>query len=71
MWYLLKFQIGIALDMTNKSDTAFKSKVISFLWPLRLGGCWLVVYIRRLIYKILNVCALDTRLLRGVGRLGP
>ena len=25
-----------------------------FLWPLRLGGCWFVVYIRRFIYKFLK-----------------
>ena len=27
--------------------------VYRFLWPLRLGGCWFVVYIRRCIYKFL------------------
>ena len=32
------------------------------------GGCWFVVYIRRFIYKFLNVCPLITRLLRLVGR---
>ena len=33
------------------------------------GGCWFVVYIRRFIYKFLNVCPFDyKRLLRLVGR---
>ena len=46
--------------------------VYRFLLPLRLGGCWLDVYIRRFIYKFLNVCILFiTRRLRGWGRLGP
>ena len=31
-------------------------------------GCWFVVYIRRFIYKFLNVCPLITQLLRKVGR---
>ena len=32
------------------------------------GGCWFVVYIRRFIYKFLNVCPFVKRLLRLVGR---
>ena len=32
------------------------------------GGCWFVVYIRRFIYKFLNVCPFDYKLLRLVGR---
>ena len=50
-------------------NTRSKTKIFNFLstW----GGSRFVVYIRRFIYKFLNVCPLITRLLRGVGMLGP
>ena len=35
-----------------------------------LVGCWSSVYIRRIIYKFLNVCPLITMLLRLVGMMG-
>ena len=39
--------------------------VYRFLWRLRLGGCWFVVYIRRFIYKFLNVCLFDYTAVAG------
>ena len=35
------------------------------------GGCWFVVYIRRYIYKILNVCPFDYTAVAGSGKVGP
>ena len=45
--------------------------VYRFLWPLRLG--WLLVcdYIRRFIYKFLNVCPFDYTAVAGSGKVGP
>ena len=36
-----------------------------------LGGCWFVVYIRRFIYKFLNVCPFDYTAVAGSGKVGP
>ena len=36
-----------------------------------LGGCWFVVYIRRFIYKFLNVCPFDNTAVAGSGKVGP
>ena len=33
--------------------------------------CWLVVYIRRLIYKFLNVCPFDYTAVAASGKVGP
>ena len=35
------------------------------------GGCWFVVYIRRFIYKFLNVCPLNYTAVAGSGKVGP
>ena len=35
------------------------------------GGCWFVVYIRRFIYKFLNVCPFDYTAVAGSGKVGP
>ena len=35
------------------------------------SGCWFVVYIRRFIYKILNVCPFDYTDVVGSGKVGP
>ena len=35
------------------------------------GGCWFVVYIRRFIYKFLNVCPFDYTAVAGNGKVGP
>ena len=35
------------------------------------GGCWFVVYIRRFIYKFLNVCPFDYTAVAGSGMIGP
>ena len=35
------------------------------------GGCWFVVYIRRFIYKYLNVCPFDYTAVAGSGKVGP
>ena len=45
--------------------------VYRFLLPLRWGGCWLVVYIRRFIYKFLNVRPFDYTAVAGSGKVGP
>ena len=37
-----------------------------FAW----GGCWFVVYIRRFIYKFLNVCPFDYTAVAGSGKVG-
>ena len=34
-------------------------------------GCWFVVYIRRFIYKFLNVCPFDYTAVVGSGKVGP
>ena len=34
-------------------------------------GCWFVVYIRRFIYKFLNVCPFDCTAVAGSGKVGP
>ena len=34
-------------------------------------GCWFVVYIRRFIYKFLNVCPFDYTAFAGSGKFGP
>ena len=36
-----------------------------------LCGCWFVVYIRRFIYKFLNVCPFDYTAVAGSGKVGP
>ena len=35
------------------------------------GGCWFVVYIRRFIYKILNLCPFDEKAVAEGGKVGP
>ena len=35
------------------------------------GGCWFVVYIRRFIYKFLNVCPFDKTAVAVSGKVGP
>ena len=35
------------------------------------GGCWFVVYIRRLIYKFLNLCPFHDRAVAGSWKVGP
>ena len=35
------------------------------------GGCWFVVYIRRFIYKFLNVYPFDYTTVAGSGKVGP
>ena len=45
--------------------------VYRFLLPLRLGGCWFVVYIREFIYKFLNVRPIDYTAVAGSGKVGP
>ena len=44
--------------------------VYRFVWPLRLGGCWFVVYIRRFIYNFLNVCPFDYTAVVGSLKVG-
>ena len=34
-------------------------------------GCWFVVYIRRFIYKFLNVCPFDYTAVAGSGKVRP
>ena len=34
-------------------------------------GCWFVVYIRRFIYKFLNLCPFDWTAVAGSGKVGP
>ena len=34
-------------------------------------GCWFVVYIRRFIYKFLNVCPFDYTAVAGSGKVDP
>ena len=36
-----------------------------------LGGCWFDVYIRKFIYKFLNVCPFDYTAVAGSGKVGP
>ena len=45
--------------------------VYRFLWPIRLGWLLSVVYIRRFIYKFLNVCPFDYTAVAGSGNVGP
>ena len=35
------------------------------------SGCWFVVYIRRFIYKFLNVCPFDYTAVAVSGKVGP
>ena len=35
------------------------------------GGCWFVVYIRRFIYRFLNVSSFDFTAVAGNGKVGP
>ena len=35
------------------------------------GGCWFVVYLRRFIYKFLNVCPFDYTAVAGSGKVWP
>ena len=35
------------------------------------GGCWFVIYMRRFIYKFLNVCPFDYTAVAGSGKVGP
>ena len=44
---------------------------IDFIDPSAWGGCWFVVYIRRFIYKCLNVCPFDYTAVAGSGKVGP
>ena len=34
-------------------------------------GCWFVVYIRRFLYKFVNVCPFDYTAVAGSGKVGP
>ena len=45
--------------------------VYRFYYLSARGGCWCVVFIRRLIYKILNVCPFDYTAVAGSGQFGP
>ena len=44
---------------------------IDFYYLSAWGGCWFVVYIRRFIYKFLNVCPFDYTAVAGSGKVGP
>ena len=35
------------------------------------GGCWSVVYIRRFIYKFLDICPFDYKAVAWSGKVGP
>ena len=43
---------------------------IDFYYLSAWGGCWFVVYIRRFIYKFLNVCPFDYTAVAGSGKVG-
>ena len=45
--------------------------VYRFFMTSTWGGCWFVVYIRRFIYKFLNVCPFDYTAVAGSGKVGP
>ena len=49
----------------------FFALLYRFLWPLVLGGCWFVVYIRRFSYNFLNVCRFDYTAVTGSVKVGP
>ena len=36
-----------------------------------MEGCWFAVYIRKSIYKFLNVCPFDYTAVAGSGKVGP
>ena len=44
---------------------------IDFYYLSAWGGCWFVVYIRRFIYKFLNVCPFDNTAVAENGKVGP
>ena len=44
---------------------------IDFYYLSAWGCCWFVVYIRRFIYKFLNVCPFDYTAVAGSGKVGP
>ena len=44
---------------------------IDFYYLSAWGGCWFFVYIRRFIYKFLNVCPFDYTAVPGSGKVGP
>ena len=44
---------------------------IAFYDLSALGGCWFIVFIRRFIYKCLNVCPFDYTAVAGSGKVGP
>ena len=44
---------------------------IDFYYLSAWGGCWFVVYIRRFIYKFLNVCPFDYTAVTESGKVGP
>ena len=44
---------------------------IDFYYLSAWCGCWFVVYIRRFIYKFLNVCPFDYTAVSGRGKVGP
>ena len=46
----------------------YREDYSSFTWII---GCWFVVYIRRFIYKFLNVCPFDYTVVAGSGKVGP
>ena len=45
-------------------------RVSIFMTSLAWGGCWFVVYIRRFIDQILNVCPFDYTAVAGSGKVG-
>ena len=84
MILLIIFITSITLNMMTKvyvSDVANNIFDIYYLLTMCLCidfydlstwcGCWFVVYIRRFIYKFLNVCPFDYTAVAGSGKVGP
>ena len=61
---------NVLLYLRPTSDCYRVVVYLSSSWPLRVGGYWSSVFIRRIIYTFWNVCPLITQPLRLTGRFG-
>ena len=64
-------QVTVLVFLTKKGPKFNALRVIYFCDLSALGGCWFVVYIRRFIYKFVNVCPFDYTAVAGSGKIGP
>ena len=67
--YMTEISLIVTLNKQFNSTQSFTC--IEFYDLSAWGGCWFVVFIRRFIYKFLNVCPFDYTAVAVSGKVGP